>query len=184
MLTLILGGARSGKSRFAQSLCGTSSRVAYLATGLPQDEEMRARIARHRSDRPSAWTTLEEPLEISSLVNQQARSFDMILLDCLTLWLSNWCWEYRNRTIEQIEASVVSEIERLSQASLKVDLIAVSNEVGCSIVPESSIGRQFRDLQGMVNQQVASVAQTVYQMVAGIPVLIKTSDTPAVRFQR
>ena len=184
MLTFILGGARSGKSRFAQSLCGTAPRVASLATALPQDEEMRARIARHRLDRPPAWTTFEEPLEISRLVDQQASSFDMILLDCLTLWLSNWCWEYRNQTIEQLEASVASEIERLSQASLKVRLTAVSNEVGCGIVPGSSIARQFRDLQGMVNQRVASAAQTVYQMVAGIPVLIKSSEIPVVRFPK
>jgi len=175
MLTLILGGARSGKSRFAQSLCGTAKRVAYLATALPQDEEMRARISRHRLDRPSTWTTFEEPLGLANLVDQQAVCFDMILLDCLTLWLSNWCWEYRSQAIEQRERSALEEMERLSTASRNTHLIAVSNEVGCGIVPATILGRQFRDLQGMVNQRVASAAQTVYQMVAGIPVLIRTS---------
>ena len=178
MLTLILGGARSGKSRFAQSLCGTAQRVAYLATALPQDEEMCARIARHRWDRPSPWTTFEEPLGLANLVEQQALGFDVILLDCLTLWLSNWCWEYRSRPIEQIESSALEEIERLSVASQNTHLVAVSNEVGCGIVPASILGRQFRDLQGIVNQTVASAAQTVYQMVAGIPVLIKASPPP------
>jgi adenosylcobinamide kinase / adenosylcobinamide-phosphate guanylyltransferase len=175
MLTFVLGGARSGKSLFGQSLCGTARRVAYLATALPQDEEMRARIARHRLDRPSTWATFEEPMEIANVVDQEVLSFDIILLDCLTLWLSNWCWECRGQAIEQLEGSVLGEIERLSMASEKGHLITVSNEVGCGIVPASIIGRQFRDLQGMVNQRVAGAAQTVYQMVAGIPVLIKAS---------
>jgi len=175
MLTLILGGARSGKSRFAQSLCSTAQRVAYLATALPQDDEMRARIARHRLDRPSTWATFEEPLKIAEVVEQQGVSFEIILIDCLTLWLSNWCWEYRGQAIEQLEGSVLGEIERLSAASEKGHLITVSNEVGCGIVPASIIGRQFRDLQGMVNQRVAGAAQTVYHMVAGIAVPIKAS---------
>jgi adenosylcobinamide kinase/adenosylcobinamide-phosphate guanylyltransferase len=178
MLTLILGGARSGKSRFAQSLCSTAQRVAYLATALPQDDEMRARIARHRLERPSTWTIFEEPLKIGEVVDQQAVSFEIILIDCLTLWLSNWCWEYRSQPIEQLEGSVLGEIERLSMASEKGSLITVSNEVGCGIVPASIIGRQFRDLQGMLNQRVADAAQTVYQMVAGIAVPIKASAPP------
>lgn len=175
MLTFILGGARSGKSRFAQSLCGSARRVAYLATAFPQDDEMRARIARHRLDRPSTWTTFEEPMEIAKVADQQALSFDILILDCLTLWLSNWCWEYRSQASEQLECSVLGELERLLMATRKARLIAVSNEVGCGIVPASILGRQFRDLQGMVNQRVAGAAQTVYQMVAGIPVLIKPS---------
>ena len=180
MLTLILGGARSGKSRFAQSLCSSAQRIAYLATSLPQDEEMQARITRHQLDRPSQWTTFEEPLKISNLVDREAPSFDVILLDCLTLWLSNWCWEYRGQRIGQLESSVLGEIERLAKASQKVRVVAVSNEVGCGIVPESLVGRQFRDLQGLVNQAVASSAETVYQMVAGIPLLVKPLATPTV----
>jgi adenosylcobinamide kinase/adenosylcobinamide-phosphate guanylyltransferase len=104
MLTLILGGARSGKSRFAQSLCSTAQRVAYLATALPQDDEMRARIARHRLDRPSTWTIFEEPLKIAEVVDQQAVSFEIILIDCLTLWLSNWCWEHAARQLSSSKA--------------------------------------------------------------------------------
>ena len=181
MLTLILGGARSGKSSFAQSLCRASQRVAYLATALSEDEEMQARISRHRSDRPSQWTTFEEPLRIADLVYREALAFDAMLLDCLTLWLSNWCWEYRNQSVEQIESSVLAEIGRLSIVSQNVHLVAVSNEVGCGIVPQSQVARQFRDLQGMMNQNVAGKAQAVYHMVAGIPVLIKPSAVPSLQ---
>jgi adenosylcobinamide kinase/adenosylcobinamide-phosphate guanylyltransferase len=180
MLTLVLGGARSGKSRFAQSLCDPTRRVAYLATATAEDEEMQARIARHRLERPSALTTLEEPVGIAKVVDQQASFFDVIILDCLTLWLSNWCWEYRSHSPERLELSVLEEIERLSTAARKSHLIAVSNEVGCGIVPQAALGRQFRDLQGIVNQRVAGEAQTVYQMVAGIPVLIKQRNGASV----
>src|SRR5947208_15142742 len=180
MLTLVLGGARSGKSRFAQSLCDPARRVAYLATATAEDEEVRARIARHRLDRPSAWTTLEEPVGIAKVVDQHAPFFNVLILDCLTLWLSNWCREYRSHSPEQLELSVLEEIERLSAATRKSHLIAVSDEVGCGIVPESALGRRFRDLQGIVNQRVAGKAQTVYQMVAGIPVLIKQRNGASV----
>jgi adenosylcobinamide kinase/adenosylcobinamide-phosphate guanylyltransferase len=140
---------------------------------------MQARIARHRLDRPSQWTTLEEPLHIAATVDAQALVFQAIILDCLTLWLSNWFWEYRGQDTAKLECSVLGEIDRLSEASQKTHLIVVSNEVGCGIVPESLVGRQFRDLQGIANQKAASRAQTVYQMAAGIPVLIKSSATSA-----
>jgi adenosylcobinamide kinase/adenosylcobinamide-phosphate guanylyltransferase len=174
MLTLILGGARSGKSRFAQSLCSTSSKVAYIATArIGDDEEMRARVNRHRLERPSNWMTLEEPLAIGKAVQRNVPGYDFILLDCLTLWLSNLAWERRTETPEILEQVVFEELSQLASVSAATQLIVVSNEVGCGIVPESPVGRQFRDLQGWANQQIAGQAQMVYQMVAGIPVVVK-----------
>ena len=174
MLTLILGGARSGKSRFAQSFCSTSSRVTYVATARVEDEEMRARVGRHRRDRPSDWITVEEPLAIGRAVQHSLRGCDFVLLDCLTLWLSNLAWELRERTPEILERDAREELNQLVSASKVAQLLVVTNEVGCGIVPESPVGRHFRDLQGWANQYLASEADVVYQMVAGIPVLIKT----------
>src|SRR5215467_5747833 len=96
MLTLIIGGARSGKSRFAQSVCTHGSRVAYIATARPEDEEIQARVALHRKNRPADWLTIEEPLAIADVVKIHAARMDFILLDCLTFWLSNLCWEQRD----------------------------------------------------------------------------------------
>jgi len=173
MLILILGGARSGKSRFAQSLCSTSSKVVYIATARVEDEEMRVRVNRHRLERPSNWMTVEEPLAIAEAVRRNVPGYDFILLDCLTLWLSNLVWERRTETPEILEQAVSDELSQLASVSVATQLVVVSNEVGCGIVPESPVARQFRDLQGWVNQQIAAQAQTVYQMVAGIPIVVK-----------
>jgi len=173
MLTLILGGARSGKSRFAQSLCSTSSKVAYIATARIEDEEIRARVNRHRLERPSNWVTVEEPLAVGKAILTSVHEYDFVLLDCLTLWLSNLAWEHRTDSPEILEQAVSEEVTQLASASETTQLIVVSNEVGCGIVPASPVGRQFRDLQGWANQQIAGQAQIVYQMVAGIPVVVK-----------
>src|SRR5688572_14821069 len=168
MLTLILGGARSGKSRFARSLCPTSSKVVFVATARIEDEEMRARVNRHRLERPSNWMTVEEPLAIGNAVRRNVPGYDFILLDCLTLWLSNLAWERRTDTPEILEQAVLEELSQLASVPLETQLIVVSNEVGCGIVPESQVGRHFRDLQGWANQRMAGQAQVVYQIVAGI----------------
>ncbi|MGD0617493.1 MAG: bifunctional adenosylcobinamide kinase/adenosylcobinamide-phosphate guanylyltransferase [Bryobacteraceae bacterium] len=173
MLTFIIGGARSGKTAVAQSLCQPDSRVAYLATLQAEDDEMRQRIRRHRSSRPAAWCTIEEPLAIAAAVRRAAPEFDFIVLDCLTLWLSNFCWEHRDYDTEKLERGVLAEVKDLGQAGGNAHLIVVSNEVGCSIVPENPVARAFRDLQGFVNQAVARAADEVWQTVAGIPVRIK-----------
>src|SRR5947209_3006171 len=102
MLTLVIGGARSGKSRFAQSMC-TGGRVVYVATARAEDEEMRAKIGRHRGDRPAAWVTVEEPLAIAEAVARHVADADFILLDCLTVWLSNFCWEWRDHSARELE---------------------------------------------------------------------------------
>ena len=173
MLTFIIGGARSGKTALAQSLCQPESRVVYLATLRAEDDEMRQRIRRHRSNRPAAWCTIEEPLAIASAVRRASLEFDFIVLDCLTLWLSNFCWKHRDYDPEELERRALTEVKDLVQAGSSAHLIVVSNEVGCAIVPENPLARAFRDLQGFVNQAVARAADEVWQTVAGIPVRIK-----------
>src|SRR5438093_2108965 len=173
MLTLVLGGARSGKSRIAQSICEGGSKVACVATARLDDDEMRARISLHRRARPRSWITIEEPLAIADAVAAHAASMDFILLDCLTLWLSNFCSERRDSSADSLEAAVQQEITRLVAGSAASHVVAVSNEVGGGIVPESPVGRVFRDLHGLMNQHVAGQADFVYQMVAGIPLQIK-----------
>ncbi len=137
MLTLVLGGARSGKSRIAQSICESGSKVTCIATARLDDDEMRARISRHRRARPRSWITIEEPLAIADAVAAHASSMDFILLDCLTLWLSNFCSERRDSSADSLEAAVQEEISRLAAASAASHIVAVSNEVGGGIVPES-----------------------------------------------
>lgn len=173
MLTFIIGGARSGKTALAQSLCRPQSRVVYLATLRAEDDEMRQRIRRHRSNRPAAWSTIEEPLAIAAAVRRASLEFDSIVLDCLTLWLSNFCWEHRDCDAGELERRALAEAEDLVQARANAHLIVVSNEVGSGIVPENAVARAFRDLQGWVNQAVARAADEVWQTVAGIPVRIK-----------
>ena len=173
MLSLVIGGARSGKSRFAQSLCSNAPRVVYLATARIEDTEMAERVRRHRECRPPHWLTHEEPLAIAAALERHAGACDAVLLDCLTLWLSNFCWEHREETPVAIQTMALLEVERLATASTMFHTIVVTNEVGCGLVPDTPVGRLFRDLQGFVNQRVAGAADWVYHVVAGIPVAIK-----------
>jgi adenosylcobinamide kinase/adenosylcobinamide-phosphate guanylyltransferase len=174
MLSLVIGGARSGKSRFAQSLAANSNKVAYVATARSADAEMTARIARHRADRPPDWALIEEPLEIGSAMQRHAGEYDLILLDCLTLWLSNFCWEHREMPEPEIQAGASRELARIAEAAAgDCHVVLVTNEIGCGLVPESPLGRFFRDMQGWVNQDAARAADWVYHVVAGIPVAIK-----------
>lgn len=165
MLTLVTGGARSGKSTFAQSLCGDEPEVLYIATAQPIDHEMDQRIARHRQSRPAHWTTVEEPLNVPRAV--AAARAKIVLLDCLTVWLSNMLVALRS------EPTIFDQVEQLIAASANANLIVVTNEVGCGIVPETDLGRFFRDLQGFANQRLARVADSVYLVVCGIPLRIK-----------
>lgn len=173
MLSLVIGGARSGKSRFAQSLCSNAPRVVYLATARAEDAEMAERIRLHQSRRPAHWVTCEEPLEIGIAVERNASACDCLLLDCLTLWLSNFCQEHRADTQASIQGAALREVARLAAAAAAYHVVVVSNEVGCGLVPETPVGRFFRDLQGWVNQEAARLADSVYYMVAGIAMPIK-----------
>ena len=177
MLTLIIGGARSGKSRFAVYLCPPESAVTYIATARPSDDgEMQARIARHRRERPSHWKTIEAPASLASAIADQKSASDIVLVDCLTLWLGNLFWEHRNASpenLEDLERIASHEIDAVAKASTGGRVILVTNEVGCSLVPDSPLGRFFQDLQGFVNQSAARHADVVYQLTAGIPLMLK-----------
>ena len=175
MLTLLIGGARSGKSRIAASLCPESARVAYIATALAEDKEMRARIARHCQDRPPHWVTFEEPLAIAVLLRRLQQEYEILLVDCLTVWLSNFLYRYRRRSPGEIERLALEQVDEITKATTGAHLILVSNEVGAGIVPVTKVGRLFRDLQGLVNQRVATAADQVFLTVAGIPIQIKSS---------
>ena len=170
MLTLITGGARSGKSRFAQSLCREAGRVVYVATAVAADEEMCTRIARHRLPRPPSWMTIEEPIDLPEAARRQVEETDALLFDCITLWISNLLYQWRDEIQSKVERNAAHCAARLIEASTRGNIIGETNEVGSGIVPESTVARNFRDLQGLVNQQLASAAETVYVVVSGIPI--------------
>jgi adenosylcobinamide kinase / adenosylcobinamide-phosphate guanylyltransferase len=173
MLTLITGGARSGKSTFAQSLCPPHAHALYLATAVPIDSEIRERIAKHRATRPGSWRTIEEPLAVPSVIEAHASESDFILIDCLTLWLNNLLLEWGSDSFATLETKAMAEAQALITAAQHGTVVAVTNEVGSGIVPESPVARQFRDLQGFLNQQMARAANTVYLLTCGIPMQIK-----------
>ena len=176
MLTLILGGARSGKSRLAQRLAATAGRVSYIATAQAgHDPEMAARIERHRADRPNSWRTIEEALALAGAVEKAASEADAILIDCLTLWLSNLFWEYRDGATRRVEDAARSELQRIAASARECHIILVSNELGCGTVPEVAVTRGFRDTQGLLNQWAAEAADEVILTVAGLPLYLKTA---------
>lgn len=176
MLTFLIGGARSGKSRVAESLCLGLPRVAYIATARASDEEMQTRIARHRHDRPEHWDTFEEPLAITPLLQRLRQEYNAVLLDCLTVWLSNSLYQFCRQPPNEIENRVLAQLQEILAAASGTHLVIVANEVGGGIVPATKVGRIFRDLQGLANQRVAAAADRVLMTVAGIPIQIKPSN--------
>lgn len=177
MVTLVIGGARSGKSRFAQSLGAGAHRAIYIATARAEDAEMEARIAEHRRTRPAHWRTVEAPLDIAGAVERHSNQCDFLLLDCLTLWLSNFCWEHRETPEHEIEGASMAQAARVAGTAAEAHIVLVTNEVGCGLVPETPLGRFFRDLQGRMNQEAARLAGQVFHVVAGIAVPIKQPET-------
>jgi len=188
MLILILGGARSGKSRLAQRLAanastaGAAARVTYIATyHAGNDPEMAERIEHHRASRPASWKTIEEPVELAAAVEMASRDSDVILVDCLTIWLSNLFWEHRERPARHIEEAAHTELNRIAALAQPVtqpvtqtrEIILVSNEVGSGVVPEHAVARAFRDTQGLLNQWAAEIADRVILTVAGLPLYLK-----------
>src|SRR5262245_23358408 len=163
-MTLITGGARSGKTRYALNVAQDIELCTYIATAELLDDEMRERAARHRHERGSRWRTIEEPFEVASRV-QELRG--LVVVDCLTLWLSNWM--LRDET--QVERQIQSLCSAFRNASCHIR--AITNEVGSSIVPENAVARRFRDWSGLMNQRVAAAADAVYLMVCGIPTKVK-----------
>jgi adenosylcobinamide kinase/adenosylcobinamide-phosphate guanylyltransferase len=176
MLTLILGGARSGKSRLAQRLAKPAERVTYIATAEAGDDaEMRARVARHRAERPGVWRTVEEPLALAGVVERVADGAEAILVDCLTIWLSNLFWEHRDAAHGTVEDVARVEVGRIAAAARRCHVILVSNEVGNGTVPEPAVTRAFRDTQGLLNQWAAELADEVILTVAGLPLYLKSA---------
>ncbi len=169
-VTLVLGGARSGKSRYAQQLAEQSRRVVFVATAKASDEEMRVKIQRHREDRPKDWLTVEEPLELPKVLAQYQLECDVIVVDCLTLFAATLL-EAEGEGGGAIESRIEALCEALRTAQCAV--VAVSNEVGSGVVPEYPLGRRYRDLLGEINQRVARVADDVVLMVAGLPLALK-----------
>ena len=196
-ITFILGGARSGKSKFAQELAfrlstapadaasanaasaeaqpGTDGTgVTYLATATVEDEEMRLRVARHRQARPTSWRTVEEPLRVPRALS--GLTTGVVIVDCLTLLVTNILLEQgADRAdcpagLEELEQTVMREIEELLRQCRRIDgqVLLISNEVGMSVVPPTPLGRMFRDIAGRVNQRVAGEAAEVYFLVAGL----------------
>lgn len=166
-ITFILGGARSGKSSFAEGLIEASGMDAvYLATGRAWDDEMSERIGLHKMRRGPFWSTIEEPLDLVGTLQNECADNKAILVDCLTLWLTNLMMAERN---------IGDEIARLTAVLplLKGAVVLVSNEVGLGIVPENRMAREFRDHAGRLHQAVAGAAATVYFVAAGLPLKMK-----------
>ncbi|MBN1624907.1 MAG: bifunctional adenosylcobinamide kinase/adenosylcobinamide-phosphate guanylyltransferase [Deltaproteobacteria bacterium] len=168
---LILGGAKSGKSTLALRLCEDMERsLIFFATAEARDAEMEERIGRHRSERGDRWTTVEEPLELRSRIKELDREDTVILVDCLTLWLSNLFMRH-----EDDREEIYRQINGLADGlkGLKGVVVLVSNEVGEGIVPENRLARDFRDAAGYMNQHMAAVARKVIVTFAGLPMILK-----------
>lgn len=185
-VTLILGGARSGKSRYAQQIAqqttvdksrrqAPAARILFVATASASDDEMRAKIQRHRDERPNHWTTVEELLDLPGVIAREGPRHDLALTDCLTLWTANLL-DRHGSDRSAAEAAIASLVAAL--LTPPCNLVLVSNEAGSGVVPSSAIGGTFRDLLGEINQRVAAVATDVVLMVAGIPLVLKSAGNP------
>jgi adenosylcobinamide kinase/adenosylcobinamide-phosphate guanylyltransferase len=170
-IIFVIGGCRSGKSSYALETAekAPAENRIFIATCVPQDDEMRQRVARHQRERSRNWVTVEEPLHLPAAILQNSRRADIMLIDCLTLWANNLLMETADE--KKLGAPIARLIEALEKATCPI--VLVSNEVGTGIVPDNKLARQYRDLIGHVNQAVAEAAGKVIWMVAGIPVTVK-----------
>ncbi|PKH36600.1 bifunctional adenosylcobinamide kinase/adenosylcobinamide-phosphate guanylyltransferase [Acinetobacter radioresistens] len=169
MLQLILGGARSGKSRLAEKIALESGlNVIYIATAQPLDEEMQERILHHQESRPREWQVIEEPLYLSEKLKEIDAQNQLILIDCLTLWMSNLL-------LQDASELQMSQCQKLLTIlpNLKSEIILVSNETGLGVVPMGNISRKFIDESGRLHQQIGQIAQKVVFCVAGFPIILK-----------
>ncbi len=172
-ITLVLGGARSGKSTYAECLCGDAG--VYLATAEARDEEMAERIRHHRQRRGDGWTTVEEPLNLNGALKDHARPGRPVLVDCLTLWLSNLIGagldggRTTDRTVDQAVDGLVETL-----GTLQGPVVLVSNEVGQGIIPDNALARAYMDSAGRMNQKIAAAADQVVLVTAGLPLNLKS----------
>ena len=168
-LILVLGGAASGKSQAALDLAGQGGPRAFVATGQALDREMKTRIERHQAARSSDWETVEVPVDIAAWVSRNGHDYQAIVIDCLTLWLSN----LRGRRLPDLAVSeATAELLHAIRAT-RARVVIVSNELGLGLVPAKKAVRAFRDLAGRVNQQVAAEANEVYLTISGLPLRLK-----------
>lgn len=179
-IIMVTGGARSGKSGFAESLLLDKKDVLYIATSIPFDDEMKDRIAKHKQSRPSCWKTLECYKGIDKQLTAESGRY--ILLDCLTIMVTNLMFHYEQdwdsismERVNEIEGFIKDEVLRLIDCvrNLGLDMVVVTNELGMGIVPSGKLSRVFRDIAGRMNQVVAKAADEVYFLVSGIPMKIK-----------
>ena len=175
-LTLVLGGVRAGKSSYAQRLAADGGQVLFVATAEARDQEMEQRIRSHREHRPADWDTLEEPIDLVAGLTPLLPRYDTVLLDCLTLWVSNLL--LRGPDIASARKDILPEARRLLDLYRGGDAawIVVSNEVGLGVVPPTELGRLYADELGRVNQLVAAEADEVYFMAAGLPLRMKAGE--------
>jgi adenosylcobinamide kinase/adenosylcobinamide-phosphate guanylyltransferase len=169
MVTLVLGGVRSGKSRYAQSEAARFTRVTFVATARRSDAEMRRKIAAHRRERPAGWKTVEAPVALDAVIRREGQTADVLLVDCLTTYCGELLSRIRSESGRRRHVQALVDAIRATPASLFI----VSNEVGSGVVPAFKSGRLFRDLLGEANQAIARVANRVVLLVAGIPVAVK-----------
>lgn len=174
---LVTGGARSGKSQFSESICLNSNRkVGYIATSEIHDDEMKIRVEKHQSRRPSSWKTWETPSgDIKVLRSAQAES-EILLFDCLTLYLTYWMFSSEAPSeMKEREIFILTKIDQLLSAFEEWDgtIIFVTNETGLGIVPENGLAREFRDLAGLMNEKVAKAAEEVYWVICGQAIPVK-----------
>jgi len=170
-LMLVIGGAKSGKSRFALDTCNRNrEKRIFLATARAEDQEMEERIRRHQAERGPEWVTVEEPLDVAAKISALDNQDAVILVDCLTLWLNNLFMRYG-----EDQDRINQEIDGLAKqlACLRGAVVVVTNEVGTGIVPDNPLVRRYRDTAGFTNQRIAAVARKVVQIVAGIPIMLK-----------
>ena len=171
----ITGGARSGKSKFAEQMAATyGASLCYLATAQSLDDEMGMRISKHQQRRGAAWRTVEEPLQLAQALAANDGVSNVILVDCLTLWLSNLLL-LNEELCEEAEKRVMDEVQRLATTlrGMTTPVIIVSNEVGMGIVPDNKLARIFRDIAGQANQLIAAAADEAWLVVSGIPLRLK-----------
>ena len=182
-IILVTGGARSGKSNFAESLCiKQNNRTAYIATSIPFDDEMKERVKKHKESRPQNWKTYEIYKDIYTIINDISKEHKTVILDCVTLLVNNLMFTYgievdkaTSQELDELEEYIKEQIKKLMEAIKKTNLyfVIVSNEVGMGIVPENKLSRIYADFVGRANQLIAKYSDEVYFVVSGIPMKVK-----------